>query len=215
MLNAIRVLADMLHLASYLILIYKMRASKSVAGISLKTQALYLLVFVTRYIDLPFRFALNYNTPLKIIFIGAAGYIVYLMLTEYRSTYDAAFDTFRVEFLILAALLASLVYPDRYEFIDGYVWSFSIYLEATAILPQLFQMTRTGEAETITAHYLFCLGSYRALYIINWIYRYATEPGYSDPVAWIAGVVQTLLYADFFYVYFTKVLKTRRYKMPV
>lgn len=33
-------------------------------------------------------------------------------------------------------------------------------------------LSRTGNAETITAHYLFALGSYRALYIVNWIYRY-------------------------------------------
>ena len=40
-------------------------------------------------------------------------------------------------------------------------WTFSIYLEAVAILPQLFMLQRRGEAETITAHYLFALGLYR------------------------------------------------------
>ena len=30
------------------------------------------------------------------------------------------------------------------------MWAFSIYLEAVAILPQLFILQRTGEAETIT-----------------------------------------------------------------
>jgi ER lumen protein retaining receptor len=46
-----------------------------------------------------------------------------------------------------------------------------VFLESVAILPQLFQLTRTGEAETITTHYLFALGTYRALYLVNWIYR--------------------------------------------
>ena len=41
-----------------------------------------------------------------------------------------------------------------------------------AILPQLLMLQRTGEAETITTHYLAALGLYRALYIPNWIYRY-------------------------------------------
>ena len=77
-------------------------------------------------------------------------------------------------------------------------WAFSIYLESVAILPQLFMMQRTGEAETITAHYLFALGLYRGLYIPNWIYRYFTEDTV-DPIAIVAGVVQTALYADFFY----------------
>lgn len=59
-------------------------------------------------------------------------------------------------------------------------------------------LQRTGEAETITAHYLFALGLYRGLYIPNWIYRSLTEDSV-DPIAMVAGVVQTLLYADFFW----------------
>ena len=64
-------------------------------------------------------------------------------------------------------------------------------------------LQRTGEAETITTHYLFALGIYRALYIPNWIYRYfANERNYS--VAIIAGIIQTILYSDFFWIYYTK-----------
>ena len=96
-------------------------------------------------------------------------------------------------------------------------------------------LQRTGEAETITTHYLFALGMYRAMYIPNWIYRYATEvPPYKDPIAQVAGVIQTILYSDFFYIYYTKlvsidhilstslftdsdgrVLQGRRFNLPV
>ena len=67
-------------------------------------------------------------------------------------------------------------------------------------------LQRTGEAETITTHYLFALGIYRALYIFNWIWRYFTDlPGHHlEPVAVLAGIVQTILYSDFFYIYYTK-----------
>jgi ER lumen protein retaining receptor len=51
------------------------------------------------------------------------------------------------------------------------LWSFSIWLESVAILPQLFMLQRTGEAETITTHYLAALGLDRGLYIPNWMYR--------------------------------------------
>ena len=104
------------------------------------------------------------------------------------------------------------------------------------------------EPYTYLAHSLFCCRSsyvlsycsaYRALYILNWIYRYLTEEHYvhwisttlsfshtsssvvkpTDLqllwglmstsklchgfafVAWIAGLIQTLLYTDFFYYY--------------
>jgi len=83
------------------------------------------------------------------------------------------------------------------------LWSFSIWLESVAILPQLFMLQRTGEAEAITTHYLFALGAYRALYIPNWIYRYFGE-GYFDVISVVAGIIQTVLYSDFFYIYYTK-----------
>lgn len=83
------------------------------------------------------------------------------------------------------------------------LWTFSIYLESVAILPQLFLVSKTGEAESITSHYLFALGSYRALYLLNWVYRYLVEEHY-DLIAIVAGAVQTVLYCDFFYLYITK-----------
>lgn len=83
------------------------------------------------------------------------------------------------------------------------LWTFSVWLESVAILPQLFMLQRTGEAETITTHYLFALGFYRTLYIPNWLYRYFAE-GYVDPIPWLAGTIQTILYSDFFWIYYTK-----------
>lgn len=85
------------------------------------------------------------------------------------------------------------------------LWAFSIWLESVAILPQLFMLQRTGEAETITTHYLFAMGLYRALYIPNWVWRFFMEPGRKwDPIAVVGGIVQTVLYSDFFWIYYTK-----------
>lgn len=57
-------------------------------------------------------------------------------------------------------------------------WQVSIYLEALAILPQLTLLMRTENIDNLTGNYVFLLGAYRALYILNWIYRWATEPNY-------------------------------------
>jgi hypothetical protein len=64
-------------------------------------------------------------------------------------------------------------------------------------------VTATGEAETITSHYLFALGIYRLFYILNWIYRYHTE-NVLDWISIVSGVIQTILYCDFFYLYITR-----------
>ncbi|RYC60720.1 hypothetical protein CHU98_g5483 [Xylaria longipes] len=156
-----------------------------------------------------------YNIIFKILFIGSQGYIVYLMTTKYKPTHDPNLDTFRVQYLLGGAAVLAILIPYRYT-LSEILWAFSIWLESVAILPQLFMLQRTGEAETITTHYLFALGIYRGLYIPNWIYRYLTEPNHkADWIAIVAGVVQTILYSDFFWIYYTKVMKGKKFKLPV
>ncbi|KAI9718853.1 MAG: ER lumen protein-retaining receptor 3 [Chrysothrix sp. TS-e1954] len=124
------------------------------------------------------------------------------MLNDYKPTHDPNIDTFKVQYLLGAAAFLGVFLPYKYTPTEM-LWAFSIWLESVAILPQLFMLQRTGEAETITTHYLFALGIYRALYILNWIYRYIAE-GYFDLIPVVAGIVQTILYSDFFYIYYTK-----------
>ncbi|KAF9529804.1 ER lumen protein retaining receptor-domain-containing protein [Crepidotus variabilis] len=210
--NLFRLLGDLSHLASILILLHKMQTSRSCSGISFKTQALYVVVFVTRYLDLFFRFVSVYNSLMKLFFIASSCYILYLMKYKYRPTHDPSIDTFRLEYLLGPCTILALIFNYKFSFTEV-LWSFSIWTEAVAILPQLFMLQRTGMADTITTHYLAALGGYRALYIPNWIYRYYTED-LIDPIAVTAGIVQTILYIDFFYIYFTKVLKGQKFELP-
>jgi len=135
------------------------------------------------------------------------------MTTAYKPTHDPNLDTFRVQYLLGGSLILAVLFPYYYTPAE-ILWSFSIWLESVAILPQLFLLQRTGEAETITTHYLFALGSYRALYIPNWIWRYFSE-GHFDVISVLAGTVQTVLYSDFFWIYYTKVLKGKKFALPV
>ena len=57
----------------------------SCTGISFKTQALYVGVFLTRYLDLFYHFVSVYNSVMKLFFIGSSCYILYLMKIRYRS----------------------------------------------------------------------------------------------------------------------------------
>ncbi|PFH50473.1 hypothetical protein AMATHDRAFT_75621 [Amanita thiersii Skay4041] len=210
--NLFRFVGDLSHLASILILLHKIQSTRSCRGISFKTQALYVAVFVARYLDLFYHFVSLYNSAMKVFFIGSSCYILYLMKYRYRPTHDPSIDTFKVEYLVGPCAILGLIFNYRFTLTE-ILWSFSIFLESVAILPQLFMLQRTGEAETITTHYLAALGAYRALYIPNWIYRYMTE-GVVDPIAVTAGLVQTGLYLDFFYVYFTKVLQGQKFELP-
>lgn len=213
-LNVFRVLADFSHLASIFILLHKMTELNGCAGISFKSQALYLVVYVTRYLDL-FSTDSVYNFIFKVLFIASQSYIIYLMTSKYKPTHDPNLDTFRVQYLVGGAAALAILLPYKY-IASEILWAFSIWLEAVAILPQLFMLQRTGEAETITTHYLFALGIYRGLYIPNWIWRYFSEPNHKvDYIAIVAGIIQTILYSDFFWIYYTKVMKGKKFKLPV
>ncbi|KAI8999472.1 ER lumen protein retaining receptor [Gaertneriomyces semiglobifer] len=213
--NIFRLTGDMMHLASILILLMKITMTRSAAGISFKTQLLYTIVFCTRYLDLFFKFRSIYNSIMKIFFIGTSFYVLFLMKKKFRATWDPNLDTMRLEFLLApCAVLGLLTGLGKGFNIPEILWTFSLWLESVAILPQLFQLTRTGEAETITTHYLFALGAYRGLYILNWIYRYFVVGDNIDMIPVITGILQTALYCDFFYVYFTKVLKGKKFQLP-
>jgi hypothetical protein len=97
------------------------------------------------------------------------------MLNDYKPTHDPNQDTFRTEYLLGAAAVLAIIFPYKYTPTEM-LWAFSIWLESVAILPQLFMLQRTGSAETITTHYIFALGAYRALYIPNWIWRCVSNP---------------------------------------
>ncbi|RKO97508.1 hypothetical protein CXG81DRAFT_20445 [Caulochytrium protostelioides] len=212
--NGFRLIADLLHLLSYLLLLLKIYTSRSAAGISQKTQFLYLLVFATRYLDLFVVFRSLYNSGMKIVFLACSGYVTYKMqVPPLNATWDREADRFPILYLIVPAAVLSLLFHYDWSLFE-LLWTFSEYLEAGAILPQLLLLQRTGEASTLTSHYIMALGAYRGFYIINWIYRFVVE-GHFDPISAISGIIQTGLYADFFYIYFKKVVQGgQRFQLP-
>ncbi|EFA85448.1 ER lumen protein retaining receptor [Heterostelium album PN500] len=201
--NPFRLIGDLLHITAILLLLFKIKNDRSCNGISLKSQILYSVVFTTRYLDLFVSHYSYYNTMMKIIYLCASYYIIYLITVKFKFTYDKEHDNFRIHFLIIPCAILSLFLYDRTtnDTILEILWTFSIFLESVAILPQLFLLQRTGEVESLTSNYIICLGGYRAFYFLNWIYRIFTED-FSGMLVMFAGVIQTILYCDFFYYYF-------------
>lgn len=56
----------------------------------------------------------------------------------------------------------------------------------------------------IDSFYLVALGTYRFLYVLNWIVRGVNEKDYHDPTSWVWGSIQTALMIDFAWVYWTR-----------
>eukprot|EP00002_Diphylleia_rotans_P033157 TRINITY_DN7020_c0_g1_i1.p1 TRINITY_DN7020_c0_g1~~TRINITY_DN7020_c0_g1_i1.p1 ORF type:complete len:213 (+),score=33.52 TRINITY_DN7020_c0_g1_i1:63-701(+) len=211
--NVFRFVGDMLHLLSVLLVLLKMQTTRSCRGLSLKSQELYALVFATRYLDLFTTFVSFYNTIMKIIFLGTSFAIVYLVRFRYKATYDHAHDTFRVLVAIIPCLICAMIWNLDFTVMEV-LWSFSIFLEAIAMLPQMFMLSRTKEIDIITSHYMTALGGYRLMYIFNWIYRYMNDE-HTPTFTWVCGVVQTLLYCDLFYLYFQAWRTGKKMSLPL
>jgi ER lumen protein retaining receptor len=152
---------------------------KKCDGVSLKTQALFLTVFCTRYLDLFVYYVSFYNESMKILFIAATGATVYLMSTSLKHSYDKAEDDMDIRFLVGPCLVLALFWNENYshDFFSFHsirlvLWAFSQFLEAVAILPQLKMLTKPkANIVNLTYVYILCMGLYRGLYILNWIYK--------------------------------------------
>jgi len=162
------------------------------------------------------------------------------------TTYDKNMDNFKLAFLIVPCAVLALLINEEFSLTEVMVhvqnqsvnhsiiqstpiyllialqilWTFSIYLEAVAIIPQLivvhkYASQQSGWVENLTSHYVFTLGAYRVMYLINWIYRFATEKHYRNWIVWIAGVIQTLIYCDFFYYYLRAIQAGQNVQLPL
>ena len=202
--TAIRTFADLMHLLSFIIILYKLLNQKNSRGVSLKTQEIYLVVFCARYIDLFMYFINWYNTLMKIAFISCTAAIIYLMKLKKPicDTYVREDDDLPHQYLLVFAAVLALLIHTEFSWWE-LLWSFSLWLESVAIMPQINILTKFGGAEAFTLHYIAALGSYRFFYILFWIYRYSVE----SFICWtsvISGLLQVALYVDFFVLYVKK-----------
>jgi ER lumen protein retaining receptor len=179
-------------------------------------------VFVTRYLDLFTTFYSVYNSCMKVLYIFTTSLVIYTI--KYKepicSTYDKAQDSFlhwkfAVAPCFVVALITHLI-QEGFTFKPfDLLWTFSIFLESISILPQLIVLQRYREVENLTGNYVFFMGAYRFLYILNWIYRSYHEKYYVHHfVVYFCGVLQTLLYVDFFYYYFKSKSKGGKFTLP-
>lgn len=179
-------------------------------GVSLLTQLLYVLVFCTRYLDL-FWVPPNHswwNFLAKNFYIWSSVYIIYIMLRVFARTREREkawkLAAYALGGTVVATPIVGLIFEGAYIWrFTEFLWVFSIILESVCVLPQLLLLRQTTVPTVIDSGYLITLGSYRLLYIFNWIWK-AIKSQQPEPVAVVFGVLQTALYVDFAWVYWTR-----------
>ncbi|TKA66333.1 hypothetical protein B0A55_10577 [Friedmanniomyces simplex] len=210
-LTILRLLGDISHTASKLILIHSIHSNQSAEGVSLLTQLLYILVFLTRYLDLFWvpPWWSWWNFTLKLFYIGSSAYIVWLMMKKFARTREKergwSLATGVLGGSLVAGPIVCLVIRGwKYSTFSEVLWTFSIILESVCILPQLLLLRQTTVPTVLDSFYLVTLGSYRFFYLLNWIVQSFTKGQTVDPIAVTFGLVQTALYVDFAWVYWTR-----------
>jgi ER lumen protein retaining receptor len=214
--NSFRFIGDFFHISSKVILAHKIEKTKSCSGLSFKTQFLYFVVFVSRYFDVfefkYVKFMSLYNFILKISFIAFQSVIVYLIRLRYYASYDKKSDTFKISHLIIPSLVLSLFLKSKsvgfYDWVSEYLYAFSLILESVSILPQLVQLQEEGECESMTSTFILLLGLYRTMYTVYFVIKWAAGIRVS-PLLIACGMIQIVLYGDFFALYYKHIFSTR------
>ncbi|KOS21617.1 ER lumen protein-retaining receptor [Escovopsis weberi] len=205
--NIFRILGDLSHMASKCILIFAIHRNRSAEGVSFITQALYAVVFCTRYLDL-IRETSAWNAIFKVMYLTTSFYILGVMQWTYPRSREREI-AWKLGALILVGSLAlspfmMMLFEKYWGFMEC-MWVFSQILESVCVLPQLLLLRQTTIPTVINSFYLVALGSYRGLYCLNWFLReFDVSDRKPDTISVIFGLIQTALYGDFAWVYYTR-----------
>eukprot|EP00392_Amoebophrya_sp_AT5.2_P015419 g15621.t1 len=230
--NLFRRAGDLLHLGGTLFLVLSIIIRRSTLGVSWKTQFLYTVVFVTRYLDLGDNVRTYYNFPSEaakmeylILFKGTyitAQVLILFFFWKFNAAsggnYEAHKDTFNIWFVLGPYLAFAWLFAGKNTF-QEIMWTYSEYIEAFVMVPQyqpfllycpryIFQY-RSEQREQKGRHtsvfiWIMCIGVYRCLYFLNWIWK-ELHHDYVATHSLIGGSLQILLFADFLMYYLIEV----------
>ena len=141
--NILRWGGDLLHAASHIMLIHRIRKSGSCSGVSLKTQLLYAVVFCARYFDIFWNFASMYNYALKIFYLSTTFYTIYLIAFRHADTYEAQLDKLPLWTLILPSAVIALAVARPFKVFEIF-WTFSLIVECLTLLPQFLMLQKAS-----------------------------------------------------------------------
>ena len=144
--------------------------------------------------------------------------LIYLIYFKYKETSDLMLDN-KIPFYYLVIpsyILAILIRSNlNNNFFCDINWAFSMYLETVAIFPQILLFTlKKGQIEKFTSHYVALCGFSRLFSLIFWWDTYdelnVPEIFFGKYIGYFiigAQILQLLIMADYYYLYFKSILK--------
>ena len=107
--DVFQLIGDFLHLVAILMLLLKIISSKTVIGLSYRTQELYMVVFLTRYSDLiiEHHWGSFYFNFMRFIFIGITATTIYYM--KWRRPYKLVLLSFMYRAMMQKQILSNII----------------------------------------------------------------------------------------------------------
>jgi len=194
--NVFRLAGDFLHFGGMILGLVTIWGARSVEGFSRKTQVLYQVVYVTRYLDIFVETQGMYLMFFKVSFnLMTAGML--FAFSRLHASHDPNLDSCNLVALVLPTAAVAYVFSAGNGLREE-LWAYSEFLEPFALVPQYIVCYRAVRMRPVTVLYVLAIGGYRTLYVFNWIYkRYKWHAAYHDYISWFGGTVECILFFDF------------------
>ena len=220
------VLSSLIQTCAFLIVLLKVTNYQDCSGLSANTLICYAILLLARLTStlfypgyLPSDSSGSWLYQLSdIISFLICILLIYLIYFKYRETSDIMSDG-KIPFyiLVLPSFILALIFRSSLNnniFCDVN-WAFSMYLEALAIFPQILLFTiKKGKIESFTSHYVALCGLSRLFSLIFWWDTYEelniTDLYFGKYVGYFiigAQILQLIIMADYYYLYFKSILK--------
>lgn len=222
----------------------KMWGQKTAKGVSIKSLQLYALVFITRLISimrhqgyLPFDKSGDwFYHAIEFMSLASVCCAIFAILSPLVSTYDERYDKFgnlhipsefgAAYLFVPCAIMAILFHPAlNKEFLSDTCWTLSMYLEAVAMMPQIYMFQKQaladgGHVEPLIGHTVFALGFSRVFELFFWLGSFkelsdhsgGRLPGY---IVLLSQLGHLIVMGDFFYYYFKSLSVGLPMQLPV
>jgi hypothetical protein len=226
------VLSSIVQTSAFVIILLKVTDRQNVSGLSANTLICYSILLFARLTStlfypgyLPNDSSGSWLYQLSdIISMLICCLLIYLLYFKYRETSDLILDN-KIPFYFLVVpsyLLAMFVKSNlNNNFFCDTNWAFSMYLETVAIFPQILLFTiKKGQIEKFTSHFVALCGLNRLFSLIFWWDTYDelnhSESFFGSYIGYFiigAQILQLLIMADYYYLYFKSILKGNEINM--
>lgn len=218
------VLSSLIQSLGFLIVAIKVYSYQNTSGLSINTLFCYAILLSGRlsstiffYGYLPSDASGDWFYQLTDFFsLFLVILLIYFITKVYRETSDLMNDSVSYYYLVIPSIcLALLVHTSLNNFfLTDVLWTFSMYLEAVAVFPQikLFVMKK-GQIEPYTSHYVALCGLSRLFSLIFWFdtfrelndssnHSFSFFSHYCGYFIIISQIIQLIIMGDYYYLYF-------------